>query len=74
MADSTYRRELGSALTPRELEVLSLHADGHTGVQVAQQLHVSYQTVKSHAKHARERLGATTTAQAVRMAIEKGII
>ncbi len=44
-------------LTRRESEVLGLAANGLTNRQIADELYVNIETVKSHLKHAYHRLG-----------------
>lgn len=61
-------------LTPRELEVLRWLASPLTYRQVAQQLHVSEETVRSHAKHILDKLGQPNRAQAVLTAMRLGLI
>jgi DNA-binding CsgD family transcriptional regulator len=57
-------------LTPREREVIRLLAQGLTSPQIADQLFVSPATVRTHVQNARRRLGASTSAQAVSMALK----
>jgi DNA-binding NarL/FixJ family response regulator len=61
-------------LTPRELEVLQLVADGLGGHQIARALYVSDDTVKTHVSHVLNKLGATSRANAVAIAIRNGLI
>jgi DNA-binding NarL/FixJ family response regulator len=64
----------GVRLTPRELEVLQLIADGLGGRQIARALYVSDDTVKTHVSHVLNKLGATSRANAVAIAIRSGLI
>jgi PAS domain S-box-containing protein len=57
------------ALSPREREVLSLLARGLTGEQIAERLVLSPETVRTHIRNAREKLGASTRVEAVTMAL-----
>jgi DNA-binding NarL/FixJ family response regulator len=50
-------------LTPREQDVLELIADGSTNRDIAQQLHISEGTVKSHVTHLLTRLNLRNRAQ-----------
>lgn len=52
-------------LSERELEVLSLLADGLSNQQIAQRLVISLHTVKLHVKHILSKLTATNRTQAV---------
>jgi len=61
-------------LSPRELEVLRLVAQGHTNRQVAEMLHLSVRTVESHRANLMDKLGLSSPAQLVRYAIEHGLL
>ena len=62
------------SLTPRELEVLDWMATPNTYKQIASQLSVSEETVRSHAKNILEKLKQPNRAQAVLTAIRLGLI
>jgi PAS domain S-box-containing protein len=57
------------ALSPRERQVLALLARGLTGEQIAERLVLSPETVRTHIRNAREKLGASTRVEAVTMAL-----
>jgi len=59
-------------LTPREREMLGLLADGMTATEIAAQLVLSRETVKSHVRSAMLKLGARTRTQAVALALRGG--
>jgi len=61
-------------LTPREIDVLRLIAEGNRNREIATRLFISEETVKVHVKHVMEKLGATDRTQAVTIAIRRGII
>jgi DNA-binding NarL/FixJ family response regulator len=61
-------------LTEREREVLALLAEGLQHEQIAQQLGISAETVRTHLKKASDRLGASTRTQAVATALRLGLI
>jgi PAS domain S-box-containing protein len=61
------------ALTPRQREVLEQMATGHLNKQIAFTLGLSEQTVKMHRALLMQRLGAATTADAIRIAVEAGL-
>jgi two-component system, NarL family, response regulator NreC len=61
-------------LSPRELEVLRLVAQGHTNRQIAEMLHLSVRTVESHRANLMDKLGLSSPAQLVRYAIEHGLL
>ena len=52
--------EFGETLSEREISVLLLAADGLTQREIAEQLFISYNTVKSHLKATYRKLGATS--------------
>jgi len=62
------------SLSPREREVLEWTAAGRRQADIAATLGLSERTVENHLRSARRRLGVTTTAQAIRMAIRNGEI
>ena len=61
-------------ITPRELEILSLVAEGLSNREIAERLYVSENTVKTHCSRAFEKLGARRRTQAVQMGKELGIL
>jgi DNA-binding CsgD family transcriptional regulator len=61
-------------LTEREREVLELVAGGLRGGEIAQQLILSSETIKSHVRNAMTKLGAHTRAHAVAIALRTGQI
>ncbi|WP_269306831.1 response regulator [Aeromicrobium sp. HA] len=63
-----------TSLSARELEVLSLVAAGHSNTDIAQRLHLSETTVKSHLAHIYPKLGVSSRTAAVAAAREAGII
>ena len=62
------------SLTPRELEVLEWMATPNTYKQIAKQLSVSEETIRSHAKNILEKMGQPNRSQAVLAAIKAGIL
>jgi DNA-binding NarL/FixJ family response regulator len=60
-------------LTPREVEVLQLIAEGLTNSEIAERLVVSAATVKSHVNHIFAKIGARDRAQAVVYAYANGL-
>jgi DNA-binding NarL/FixJ family response regulator len=60
-------------ITPREVEVLRLLAQGRTNPQIAQELEVSRGTVKIHVQNIIAKLGVSDRTQAAVRAIELGI-
>ncbi|AZO81511.1 LuxR family transcriptional regulator [Bosea sp. Tri-39] len=66
--------DTGKRLSEREREVLAWTAAGRRQIDIAATLGLSERTVENHLRRARQRLGVTTTAQAVRVAIRNGDI
>jgi len=62
------------ALSPREIEVLRLVAEGNRNRQIAERLFISEETVKAHLKHVLLKLGAGDRTQAVTIAVRRGFI
>jgi DNA-binding NarL/FixJ family response regulator len=62
------------SLTPRELEILQWMASPNTYKQIAAQLCVSEETVRSHAKNILEKMSQPNRAQAVLAAMRIGLI
>jgi two-component system, NarL family, nitrate/nitrite response regulator NarL len=62
------------ALSPREHEVLVLIAQGLSAPAIAEQLHVSPATVKTHLKTLYEKLGVSDRAAAVAESMRRGLI
>ncbi len=56
-------------LSTREREVITLLADGHSNEEIAQQLYLSVETVRTHIRNAMRKLGAHTRAHAVVVAL-----
>jgi DNA-binding NarL/FixJ family response regulator len=61
-------------LTGREIEVLRELAGGNRNRDIAAHLFISEETVKVHLKHIMEKLGASDRAQAMAIAVRRGII
>ena len=61
-------------LTPRETEVLELVAEGLPNKAIGIRLGISDQTVKFHVASVAGKLGARNRTDAVRIAIQKGIV
>jgi DNA-binding NarL/FixJ family response regulator len=62
------------ALSPREIEVLRLVADGATNQAAARQLLVSETTIKTHLLHIYTKLGVRDRASAVATAYKRGLL
>ena len=62
------------SLTPREIQVLELLAEGLSNKAVAARLGISDQTVKFHVASLSGKLGAANRTDAVRRAVRRGLI
>jgi DNA-binding NarL/FixJ family response regulator len=62
------------ALSSREREIMQLLAEGHTGDEVADQLFLSNQTVKTHIRNAVTKLEARNRVHAIAIALRDGLI
>jgi two-component system response regulator NreC len=60
-------------LTPREVEVLRLIAQGYTNRQIADLLALSVRTVESHRAHVMEKLNLHSRVELVRYAAKHGL-
>ena len=70
--DLAQQQTLG--ITARELEILTLVARGFSNREIATQLFVSENTVKTHCSRAFDKLGAARRTQAVRRGKELGLL
>ncbi|OHB77011.1 MAG: DNA-binding response regulator [Planctomycetes bacterium RBG_16_64_10] len=61
-------------LTQRESEVLRQLAYGLTNKEIAQALHISYETVKEHVQHILRKIGVSDRTQAAVWAVRKGLV
>ncbi len=68
------RETTPTALTSREIEILREVANGNTNAQVAEHLHISQATVKTHLLHIYGKLGVSDRAGAVARGFETGAL
>jgi DNA-binding NarL/FixJ family response regulator len=68
------RDRKAETLTAREIEVLQLLAFGHTNKDIAEQLFISPDTVKTHLEHIFEKLGISDRTAAVAEALRRHLI
>ena len=71
---STPVTEHPAGLTPREVEVLGLVAEGLTNPQVAQRLFLSPRTVQRHLNSVYRKLGVSSRTAATRLALEHDLL
>jgi two-component system nitrate/nitrite response regulator NarL len=64
----------GPSLTPREREVLVLAAAGHPTSEIAERLHMSPTTVKTHLHRTYQKLGVGDRTAAVAEAMRRGLL
>jgi DNA-binding NarL/FixJ family response regulator len=67
-------RMIRPTLTPRELDVLRLVSRGRTNKEMAAAMFVSEETVKSHMKGLFHKLGVHDRAEAVGIALQRGLL
>ncbi len=77
-APSNFVRDQGKVdslgITPRELEILELIAAGLSNKEIADRVHVSENTVKTHSSRVFDKLGARRRTQAVQLGKELRLI
>ncbi|MEI6032958.1 MAG: response regulator transcription factor [Verrucomicrobiae bacterium] len=67
-------RDHAARLSPREMEVLQLIAEGKANKETADELHISIKTVEKHRQSLMEKLNIHDTASLTRYAIASGVI
>jgi HD-GYP domain-containing protein (c-di-GMP phosphodiesterase class II) len=68
------RREGPAGLTPREVEVLTLLAQGMSNKETARRLVISPKTVANHVEHIYAKIGASSRATASLFAMQHGLL
>ncbi|HCX24942.1 MAG: DNA-binding response regulator [Flammeovirgaceae bacterium] len=63
-----------ASLTPREIEVLKLVADGLSNKEIGEELHIAVRTVETHRKTIMEKLEVNKVAGLVRIAVQEGLV
>ncbi len=71
--EQTPEHELGT-LSRREREIVALVALGNTGPEIAEELRISHDTVRTHARNAMTKVGARSRAHLVAKALGEGLI
>jgi len=67
-------RERFERLTDREREVMQLIAEGYTAPQIGEQLSISAKTVDTYKQRVNDKLGLTTRADYVKLALRLGLL
>ncbi|MEE9383770.1 MAG: FHA domain-containing protein [Nannocystaceae bacterium] len=67
-------RSLLLALSPRQLEVVKLVADGLSNAKAGQTLHISHRTVSTHLEHIYDRLGIRSRVELVKLMSRAGLL
>ncbi len=62
------------ALTPRQLDVLRLIAQGKRMKEIANELNISVRTVETHKQDLLQTLGLETTADLIKFAVRQGLV
>ncbi len=78
-AQLTVRESLGtgspfSTLSKREFQIFSMFAEGQNASEISERLSLSIKTVANHQTQIKEKLGISSTAELVRLAISNGIV
>lgn len=74
LAKQSQRPAPAESLTPREIELLRLVAEGLPNKAIAQRLSVSENTVKYHMKNILQKLGVRNRAEAIAQALRAGLL
>ncbi len=74
LATPRFSADVEVPLTPRESEVLRQLVSGLTNKEIAQALHISYETVKEHIQHILRKVGVSDRTQAAVWAVRKGLV
>lgn len=77
VAAATAGREIARSraiVSPQERRVLALAAEGRSIAEIAETLYIGQTTVKTHLRHAADKLGVSGRAAAVAAALRRGII
>jgi non-specific serine/threonine protein kinase len=64
----------GKLLSPRERELVTLVALGHTNAEIATRLYISVRTVASHLDRIRDKTGCRRRADLTRLAVDEGLV
>ncbi|MBI2854706.1 MAG: response regulator transcription factor [Chloroflexi bacterium] len=73
-ATSRKCRKTSGLLSPREMQVLTLVAQGSSNKEIAEACHLSETTIKAHVRRILDKLDVKNRAQAVGLAIDAGLL
>jgi len=62
-----------SKLTPREIEILQLVAEGKNTKEISNRLFISIKTVETHRRHIKKKLKVNSVAELTKIAIREGL-
>jgi DNA-binding NarL/FixJ family response regulator len=68
------REDALALLSDREFEILRLLALGHSIRDIAEKLCLTYKTIANYQSSIRQKLGADTSVQLIRIATEHGLL
>jgi len=71
---SPHEPDSADSLTPREVEVVQLLAEGKSNKQVAGELKVSTRTVESHRHHIMKKMNFTSFSELVKFAVRNNLV
>jgi DNA-binding NarL/FixJ family response regulator len=74
LARSMINRHPDDELTDREREVLTLVARGLSNQDIAEELHISERTARTHVSHVIMKLGLVSRVQAALWAVRNGVV
>ena len=74
MATPRMTADIDAPLTQREAEVLGQMANGLTNKELAEALHVCYETIKEHVQNILCKIGVKDRTQAAVWAVRKGLV
>lgn len=74
-ASAAFAGRVGSdlGLSAREVEILALIAQGYANLEIAAEIHLGINTIKTHIRSAYRKIGATNRAEAVAWGIRHGL-
>ncbi len=61
-------------LSPREREILTLLVEGQSNTEIAAQLYLSLNTIKTHVRSILNKFGVDTRLQVAVLAVRKGLV